>query len=79
MASPVLPDGFNVAASMVLTVAAAAIRVGLDVASSLTPPVAAGASPQRRRGVPEANCCGSGFPNGQDVAASLMPAVVAAA
>ena len=46
MASPVLPDGFDVAASIVLTVAAAAIRIGLDVAASLTPPVAAGASPQ---------------------------------
>ena len=32
--------------SLVLTVAAAAIRVGLDVAASLTPPVAAGAYPQ---------------------------------
>ena len=32
--------------SLVLTFAAAAIRVSLDVAAPLTPPVAAGASPQ---------------------------------
>ena len=40
MAGPVLPDGFDVAASLVLTVAAAAFRVGLDVAASLMPAVA---------------------------------------
>ena len=46
MAGPVLPDGFDVAASLVLTVAAAAFRVAPDVAASLMPAVAAAASAQ---------------------------------
>ena len=46
MASPVLPDGCDVAASLVLTVAAAAIRGGPDVAASLMPAVAAAAEAQ---------------------------------
>ena len=43
IAGPVLPDGFDVAASLVLTVAAAVFRVHLDVAASLMPAVAAAA------------------------------------
>ena len=46
MAVSVHPDGFDVAVSLVLTVAAAAIRFGLDVAASLMPAVAAAASAQ---------------------------------
>ena len=45
MAGPVLPDGFDVAASLVLTVAAAAF-LGLDVAASLIHAVAAAISGQ---------------------------------
>ena len=48
MAGPVLPDGFHVAASLVLTVAAAAFRVGLDVAASLKPALAAEAIGERK-------------------------------
>ena len=47
MAGPVLLDGFDVAASLVLTVAAA-FRVGLDVAASLKPAVAAEAIGERK-------------------------------
>ena len=43
IAGPVLPDGFDVAASLVLTVAAAVFRVHLDVAASPMPAVAAAA------------------------------------
>ena len=45
MAGPVPPDGFDVAASLVLTVSAAAF-LGLDVAASLMPAVAAAISEQ---------------------------------
>ena len=49
MAGPVLPDGFDVAASLVvLTVEAAAFRIGLDVAASLKPAVAAEATGKRK-------------------------------
>ena len=65
MAGSVHPDGFDVAVSLVLTVVAAAIRVGLDVAASLKLAVAAEAS-GKRKGVAAsvADCCGSGFPCG---------------
>ena len=43
IACPVLPDGFDVAASLVLTVAAAVFRVHLDVAASPMPAFAAAA------------------------------------
>ena len=48
MAGAVLPDGFDVAASLVLTVEAAAFRIGLDVSASLKPAVAAEATGKRK-------------------------------
>ena len=72
MAGSVHPDGFDVAlrfalpqdvaVSMVLTVEAAAIRIGLDVAASLMPAVAAAAIGERKGfAASVADCCGSGF------------------
>ena len=72
MAGSVHPDGFDVAlrfalpqdvaVSMVLTVETAAIRIGLDVAASLMPAVAAAAIGERKGfAASVADCCGSGF------------------